>query len=174
MSLPIGPDSPPGTAVSPPRTPIIGQHSTLEPLSPSHAASLFSHIAGPTNTDIWTYLPLPNPPDLATFEQHFSQWSASSDPLHFAVTRGTEGDKEILGMLAYLSIVPEHRRLEIGWVVLGGQLKRTRIATEAFYGMMKRAFDELGYLRVEWKCDSLNQASRNAAARLGFTYEGIF
>jgi L-amino acid N-acyltransferase YncA len=42
------------------------------------------------------------------------------------------------------------------------------------YLMMRRAFDELGYRRYEWKCDALNAASRGAAERLGFTYEGLF
>ena len=40
--------------------------------------------------------------------------------------------------------------------------------------MMRRAFDELGYRRYEWKCDSLNAPSRRAADRLGFVYEGTF
>ena len=40
--------------------------------------------------------------------------------------------------------------------------------------MMRRVFDELGYRRYEWKCDSLNAPSRAAAQRLGFTYEGMF
>ena len=40
--------------------------------------------------------------------------------------------------------------------------------------MMKRAFEELGYRRYEWKCDALNAPSRAAATRYGFTYEGTF
>ena len=47
-------------------------------------------------------------------------------------------------------------------------------STEAMYLMMARAFDELGYRRYEWKCDSLNAPSRRAADRLGFSYEGTF
>lgn len=174
MDRPIGPESPPGAAVAPPRTPITGRYSSLEPLEPSHMPSLFSNIAGPSNEDLWTYLPTTSPPDIGAFEREFSQWSASTDPLYYAVVAGEGGAKEVLGMMSYLSIVPEHRRLEIGWIVLGEKLKRTRIATEAFYGMLKTAFDELGYLRVEWKCNDLNKASRDAAARLGFTYEGTF
>jgi Acetyltransferase (GNAT) domain len=53
-------------------------------------------------------------------------------------------------------------------------LQRTRLATEAMFLMMRRVFDELGYRRYEWKCDSLNAPSRRAAERLGFTFEGIF
>ena len=48
------------------------------------------------------------------------------------------------------------------------------MATEAMYLLMRRVFDELGYRRYEWKCDSCNEPSRNAAKRLGFTYEGRF
>jgi len=53
-------------------------------------------------------------------------------------------------------------------------LQRTAAATEAMYLMMRRAFEELGYRRYEWKCDSLNAPSLGAAKRLGFRYEGIF
>ena len=41
------------------------------------------------------------------------------------------------------------------------------------YLMMKWAFDN-GYRRYEWKCNALNLKSRNAAQRLGFSYEGVF
>ncbi|KAL2210863.1 acetyltransferase [Sarocladium strictum] len=173
MDRPVGPESPPGTARAPERTPIVGQHSTLVPLTTKHAPSLFSHVAGPEREASWTYLSLDSPPDLGTFEPYVAQWAASTDPFYYAVMGGKDG-KEALGMMSYLSIVPEHRRIEIGWVMLGDKLKRTRIATESFYGMMKHAFDDLGYLRVEWKCHSLNKASWSAAERLGFTYEGTF
>jgi len=53
-------------------------------------------------------------------------------------------------------------------------LQRTQLATETMYLLMRRVFEELGYRRYEWKCDSYNEPSRNAATRLGFTYEGRF
>ncbi|HET9578546.1 MAG TPA: GNAT family protein, partial [Usitatibacter sp.] len=53
-------------------------------------------------------------------------------------------------------------------------LQRTAAATEAIFLMLRRAFDELGYRRVEWKCDSLNAPSRAAALRFGFAFEGLF
>lgn len=40
--------------------------------------------------------------------------------------------------------------------------------------MLNYIFEELGYRRCEWKCDSFNQASRKAAERFGFKLEGIF
>ena len=53
-------------------------------------------------------------------------------------------------------------------------LQRTRAATEAIHLSMRHAFEDLGYRRFEWKCDSLNEPSRCAARRLGFSYEGRF
>ena len=77
-------------------------------------------------------------------------------------------------MAAYLRIDPANGVIEVGHINHSPRLQRTRAATEAMYLMMRRAFDELGYRRYEWKCDSLNAPSRAAAERLGFQYEGLF
>jgi len=63
---------------------------------------------------------------------------------------------------------------EVGGINYSPRLQRRPGATEAMYLMMRRVFDELGYRRYEWKCDSLNAPSRAAALRLGFRYEGLF
>jgi RimJ/RimL family protein N-acetyltransferase len=73
-----------------------------------------------------------------------------------------------------MRIEPAHGVIEVGGITFSPSLKKTRAATESMYLMMRRAFDELGYRRYEWKCDSLNAPSRAAATRYGFTYEGIF
>jgi hypothetical protein len=52
-------------------------------------------------------------------------------------------------------------------------LQRTAAATEAMWLMMNEAF-ALGYRRYEWKCNALNQPSRDAAQRLGMSFEGVF
>lgn len=59
-------------------------------------------------------------------------------------------------------------------MAFGQQLKRTREATEAIYLMARHLFEDLGYRRYEWKCHNENAASKRAAARFGFTFEGIF
>ena len=69
---------------------------------------------------------------------------------------------------------PENGVIEVGHIAYSPALQRTRAATEAMYLMMRLVFDELGYRRYEWKCNALNAASRRAAERLGFTYEGTF
>jgi RimJ/RimL family protein N-acetyltransferase len=73
-----------------------------------------------------------------------------------------------------MNVVPEHRRLEIGHIWYAPSAQRTEANTEAAYLMLREAFDQFGYRRVEWKCDALNGRSRAAALRLGFTFEGVF
>jgi RimJ/RimL family protein N-acetyltransferase len=77
-------------------------------------------------------------------------------------------------MASYLRITPEHGVIEIGHIWFGLALQRTREATEAIYLLASHAFDDLGYRRLEWKCNALNEPSRRAADRFGFTYEGTF
>ena len=78
------------------------------------------------------------------------------------------------GRAALMRIEPAHRVIEVGGIVYSPRLQRTRGATEAMYLLARHVFDELGYRRYEWKCNALNQPSRSAARRLGFTFEGIF
>jgi RimJ/RimL family protein N-acetyltransferase len=79
-----------------------------------------------------------------------------------------------VGYASYLRIEPAHRVIEVGSILYTPLLQRTRGATEAMYLMARYIFEELGYRRYEWKCDSRNEPSRRAAERLGFTFEGIF
>jgi RimJ/RimL family protein N-acetyltransferase len=96
----------------------------------------------------------------------------SEDPLFFSLAPLPDGSP--LGVAAYLRIVPEFGVIEIGHIWFGSSLQRTTAATEAIYLLARRVFDELGYRRLEWKCDALNAASRRAAQRFGFTFEGVF
>lgn len=79
-----------------------------------------------------------------------------------------------IGTFSLMRIDPANRVIEVGAVIYSSQLQRSRIATEAQYLLACYVFEELKYRRYEWKCDSLNERSRRAAERLGFTFEGIF
>ncbi len=96
---------------------------------------------------------------------------ASEDPLFFAFV--DKARAQAVGLGSYLRITPAQGSVEVGHLQYSPLMQRTPVATEAMYLMMRNAF-ELGYRRYEWKCDSLNAASRRAAQRLGFTFEGIF
>ena len=171
---PIGIDLP-GWAPPPvpAREPIAGGRLVeLVPLrSELHATDLWAANATAADDRSWTYLPAG---PFATFEAH-REWIAtaaeSDDPLHYAVVDRASG--RAVGMAAYLRIMPASGSIEVGWIHYSPALARTAGATEAMYLMMRHAF-ALGYRRYEWKCDSLNEPSRAAARRLGFTYEGTF
>ncbi len=114
-----------------------------------------------------TVAPLDKPAWRAELEQR----AATRDPLVFTLF---DESGVPAGLASYLRIVPEHGVIEIGHIHLSPRLQQSRAATEAQFLLMRHAFDDLGYRRYEWKCDSLNAPSRRAALRLGFQYEGIF
>lgn len=155
----------------PDRTSIEGETVRLEPVNPSrHARHLFEASRGADS--IWTYLGYGPFPDLAAFTTWLEARAASEDPLFYAlVDRATN---EARGMASFMRMAPDHGVIEIGHIWFAPALQRTRQATEAIYLLARTAFDELGNRRLEWKCDSLNEPSRRAAARFGFTYEGTF
>ena len=100
-----------------------------------------------------------------------ADWERLEDPLHFTLVGHEQGP---LGMASFMRIAPEFGVIEIGRIWFGPALQRTAAATEAIFLLARRAFEELGYRRLEWKCDALNAPSRRAAERFGFTFEGIF
>jgi len=171
---PIGPALPEWTQrLRPPRTAMAGRYAVVEPVCVErHAIDLFAaYMQAPDGRD-WTYLSAERPQIEPDFRAYLTKLAASEDPLHHTIVDSTNG--RALGTAALMRIEPAHGVIEVGFITFSPALKRTRIATEAMYLMMKRAFDELGYRRYEWKCDSLNAPSRAAALRYGFTFEGIF
>jgi hypothetical protein len=78
------------------------------------------------------------------------------------------------GWASFMRIEPGHGVVEVGNILMSPALQRTTAATEAMYLMARHVFEDLGYRRYEWKCNALNEPSRRAAQRLGFTFEGIF
>jgi RimJ/RimL family protein N-acetyltransferase len=171
---PIGPALPDWSPrPRPPRAPMEGRTCRLVPLdAEAHAAGLFATFNAASDRRGWTYLGDDMPEDEAAYRTRLQAMAASEDPL-FHVILDRTGD-EPLGIASYLRIDPGNGVIEIGHLNFGPKLQRTPAATEAMALMMARAFDELGYRRYEWKCDSLNAPSRAAALRLGFTFEGIF
>jgi RimJ/RimL family protein N-acetyltransferase len=157
----------------PPRTPIDGRYCRLEPLDPQrHAAELHAAYSEAPDGRDWTYLSVGPFESASSFRSHAERFAVSADPLHHAVIDTRTG--RAVGTLALMRIDPSNGVIEVGHVTFSPLMKRTPISTEAQYLLMKRAFDELGYRRYEWKCDSLNAPSRKAAERLGFQFEGVF
>ena len=157
----------------PPHAPLAGRLCRLVPLDPSaHAAPLHAAHERAPDARNWTYLPY-GPFDSA---DDYADWMrevcARDDLVFYAILDLASG--EPIGAASYLRIAPEVGSIEVGHVSYSPALQRTAAATEAMALMMRHAFDDLGYRRYEWKCDSLNAPSRAAAERLGFRYEGTF
>ena len=151
---------------------MVGRYCRMEPLDPAgHAAALFDAFRlDPAGLD-WTYLPYGPFDDAGTFRSWLDSIAVGEDPLFYTIL---DDGAKALGVASYLRIFPDIGSIEVGHIHYSPVLQRSRAATEAMYLMMRRAFDELGYRRYEWKCDSLNAPSRRAANRLGFGYEGTF
>jgi RimJ/RimL family protein N-acetyltransferase len=174
LGQPIG-EPVPGWAPRPrpPRTPLEGRYCRLEPIDPArHGDALFEAFAQDREGRMWTYLGAEPFHDRQPFDAFLEGLAASEDPLFSTVIDAATG--RALGYQGLMRIDPPNGVIEVGHVTYAPALQRTRVATEAQYLFMRRAFDELGYRRYEWKCDSLNMPSRAAAERLGFTFEGIF
>jgi RimJ/RimL family protein N-acetyltransferase len=160
-------------AALPERVIMEGRYVTLVPLdAAAHAGALWEGTRGSENDGLWDYLFEGPFADFSTFEADLRAKSASSDPMFFAIIDHATGQP--VGRASFMRIEPKHRCIEMGSILFAPALQRTRGATEAMYLMARYVFEELGYRRYEWKCNALNEPSRRAALRLGFTFEGIF
>jgi RimJ/RimL family protein N-acetyltransferase len=157
-------------AARPERGALRGRYVVMRPLD-ARADAEALHEAG-SDPAIWTYLPYGPFETPAELEEMLAVAQASDDPLFLTFCPLPE--ERPAGVASYLRITPEHGVIEIGHIWLGTALQRTRAATEGIYLLAANAFDRLGYRRFEWKCDALNAASRDAAARYGFRFEGVF
>ena len=158
---------------APPRTPMAGRLCRVEPLDPArHGAALWEANRLDADGHNMTYLRSDPFADAAEYNTWLGQVSRTEEPLFHAVIDANTG--HAVGIASYMRIDREHGAIEIGHINFSPLLQRTAASTEALFLMMRRAFDELGYRRLEWKCDSLNAPSRATALRLGFRFEGIF
>lgn len=173
MSNPTGPRLEGGPVSRPHRTTLRGDYVMVRPLQPKEdAQSLYDGTHGSGEEDFWLYMSEGPFTTLVAFREYLDKRSKSEDPLSFSIVDIETG--RTLGCASYMRIAPEHRVIEVGNIFLTRPLARTRGATEAMYLMAKYVFEDLGYRRYEWKCNALNMASRRAALRLGFSFEGIF
>ena len=152
---------------------LFGADVVVEPLDVSrHAPALWKAFSADTEGHLWDYMgygPFGSEIDMVST---YERVASGSDPKFYAFI--PKSSRKAEGVASFMRITPEHGVIEIGHICLAPGLQRTRAATEALFLMMRHALDELGYRRLEWKCDALNAPSRRAAERLGFTFEGIF
>jgi RimJ/RimL family protein N-acetyltransferase len=156
----------------PARVVLEGRYTRLEPLTRSHSHDLFEASAAPGADERFAYLSEMPPASVADIEAWIAGPGSKDDPLFSAVIDRATG--RCGGRQSLMRITPEHGVIEIGAILWGPRIARTRLATEALYLHARYAFETLGYRRFEWKCNDLNAPSKRAALRFGFTYEGLF
>jgi RimJ/RimL family protein N-acetyltransferase len=173
LGQPVGPALPGWQAPARPAQVVLqGRFCLVEPLDVArHARALFEANGQDRDHRMWTYLFYGPFAAFDDYERWLTGSAAGTDPLFRAFVDRASGKATGLG--AFMRIDPAAGSIEVGHIALSPMLQRSAAATEAMYLMMRHAF-ELGYRRYEWKCDSLNEPSRRAAERLGFTFEGVF
>jgi RimJ/RimL family protein N-acetyltransferase len=164
----MGPEVDPWPRPLPAREKIMGNRVSLEPLQRRHAGELFE--AAQHAAESFAYMAYGPFARRAEMDGFISQNCALPEIAYWAVRPVTTGRAS--GWLSLMNIEPKNAAIELGSIWFGPELQRTRAATEAMFLLLRHAADELGYRRLVWKCNALNEGSRRAADRLGFTYEG--
>ena len=152
---------------------LIGRYCFLEPINiRKHSKDLYKNYSLDKKNVIWTYLPYGPFKSHGSFKKWLKSFCLNKDPFFYAIY--SKKHNQYCGMASYLRITPEHGSIEVGHINYSPILQNTTEGTETMYLMMKNAFEVLGNRRYEWKCNNLNSASKYAAERLGFKFEGIF
>ena len=164
----------PTPTLVPARTTLRGRYVELVPQNAAtQAQALFDASHGSDEAlRIWDYLPEGPWPDLASYTNALRGQTGMLDRIFLSI-RPLDAEA-VCGQASFMDIHAANGVIEIGYIWFGLELQRTRAATEALYLMIAHAMDDLGYRRMQWRCNAQNKNSRAAATRLGFRFEGIF
>lgn len=149
-----------------------GQFVTLKPMEVERdAAPLFAVSHGtPDIEKLWNYLPYGPFENEAAYRAWMDKTASGAEPMFFTVHQ----NEQACGVISILNIEPLHGRAELGHIWYAPFVQRTKVNTESVYLLLRYLFDDLKYRRAEWKCNNRNEASKDAALRLGFQHEGLF
>ena len=153
------------------RVTLEGSIVRLEPLRTDHLADLALVALEPA---IWRWT-IARPRDVAGLRAWLETALANAEAgteRPFATVDVASG--RAIGSSRFLNIVPEHKRLEIGWTWVGTAFQRSGANREAKLLQLTHAFETLDANRVEFKTHSANERSRAALAGIGATFEGVF
>lgn len=151
-----------------------GQHVTISRLNPeADIDDLYAVSHGSDEFErLWTYLWYGPFPDKDSMHRWLSSIQNSQDPIFYTVY--SHALRRKVGMVSILNIAPDAGRAELGHIWYSPLAQKSNVNTEATFLLLRYLFDELHYRRVEWKCDNANEASKQAALRMGFQHEGVF
>ncbi|TFH24637.1 MAG: N-acetyltransferase [Myxococcales bacterium] len=153
--------------------PLDGAHVSISRFSPQRDAGEFvERLCNRSDAALWRYLPF-EPFDSAKNVTDFFAYVTEHDGWIPYVFRRLE-DGLLIGTASHMRVRPDAGSAEVGFVLYSRLMQRTIAATEAMYLLARNVLGESGYRRYEWKCNDENEASKRAARRLGFVFEGVF
>ncbi|XXN66335.1 GNAT family N-acetyltransferase (plasmid) [Enterobacter ludwigii] len=158
-------------ATFPPADILAGRFCQLAPLQVAHSEALFAAFSLAPDERDWTWLGASQPRSLAAMTDWIINKLSDSGLVSYAVIDHV--NQQAVGAVCFANIDVQNGAIEIGHVTWSPLMQRNVLGSEALYLLLQQAF-ALGYRRVAWRCDSLNLASRRAAERIGFTFEGRF
>lgn len=165
--------TPPPRGIAPRRAPLTGRFARLEPLDPAaHADALAGEAVGDAERDaIFAFLPYGPFADRAAFDAYLRRYAGDLSAVFYAIIDQRRGQPA--GVASFLEIDAANGAIEIGHIWFGASIRRSAVGSEALILMMIDAMETFGARRLQWKCDAFNDASRAAARRLGFRFEGV-
>lgn len=151
-----------------------GRHVVLEPLRPEHAEELWPAAK---ERELWAYMGadgmgVASVADLRTWIGRRIAGAPSGLPAIPLLQRDARTG-QAFGSTSLFDIDAANRKLEVGHTWVGASHRRTTANTEAKRLVLAHAFETLGCVRVQLKCDSRNERSRAAIERIGGRFEGI-
>ena len=151
-----------------------GRRVTLHPQDPAgDAVELFAISHGGAQKEaLWRYLPVGPFEDAGDLRTFLASWQSSPDVLSFTVREAGSG--AAIRSISLVNLRPAHGVAELGNIWFTPAAQGTGANPEANFLLLRHCFEDLGYRRMEWKCNALNEPSRRAAQRLGFSFEGTF
>lgn len=152
---------------------MIGRTCRLEPIDVvKHADDLYFAYNQAEDMRDWTYLRMDFFENIEEFHSYIDGRVNNKSTFTFAVIDLLS--EKAVGMISLDCINSSHGELEIGRVVFSPLLKKSILSTETRFLLIDYVFDTLGYRRIQWKCDTFNKSSCNAAERVGFKFEATF
>ncbi|MBZ0257981.1 GNAT family N-acetyltransferase [bacterium] len=150
---------------------LSGNRVRLEPLVLSHSPDL---LRAGQDENLWLYMPCPKQNTVKETEAWISDALAAQEKGSEVAFVIIDADaNKVIGSTRYLDIHRIDRNLEIGWTWLAADVHGSTVNPECKLLLMQHAFETLGAVRVQLKCDERNLRSQRAMEKLGFVREGV-
>jgi RimJ/RimL family protein N-acetyltransferase len=142
----------------------------LRPLSPQDAEPLFAIYSDPEFTRYWSSLPWRSLEEATDYIERDRQQRAAGQCLRLGIF--LQATRELVGTCSLFNLNLPCRRAELGYGIARAHWRRG-YQFEAVSVLIRFAFAELGFHRLEADVDPRNISSLRSLEKLGFVREGL-